>query len=188
MHEELKRMYLKNNQVGFTGDEVEVIQAALDDYREKTLLAKPHPAGCICPKCPDLTIFPGTGILAKPRIGDADRDERLERLRIALGDGRITLEEFEARSTAVLAATMADELDYLVSDLPAVKKAQLPAKKKASTSRLTVAFIASLIMVVFPLMSVITITIGHKPVAAAVLAGLGALAGAIFVVTGDHFS
>ena len=52
------------------------------------------------------------------RISDADREKVAERLRGALGEGRLTLEEFDERLTGVLAARTFADVEPLVSDLP----------------------------------------------------------------------
>jgi hypothetical protein len=52
------------------------------------------------------------------RVGHAERDAAVERLRTALGDGQITLDELETRMEAALAARTAEDLDVLLADLP----------------------------------------------------------------------
>jgi hypothetical protein len=52
------------------------------------------------------------------RMSDADREKVAERLRRALDEGRLTLEEFDQRLTGVLAARTFVEVEPLVSDLP----------------------------------------------------------------------
>lgn len=51
------------------------------------------------------------------RASDVDRDRVVETLRAALGDGRLTPEEFEERVGAALAARTLDELPALTADL-----------------------------------------------------------------------
>lgn len=91
-------------------------------HEEKTLLSKPHPESCICPKCPkpDLRIT-----LPVVRIGDAERDRTLEYLREMLAGGYLNPAEFDMRQDLALAAKIQDDLDALVRDLPkpAVKAA-----------------------------------------------------------------
>ncbi len=53
------------------------------------------------------------------RIGDADRDRTVERLRTALAEGRLTTEEFEDRMGKALQAHYQSDLDELLLDLPA---------------------------------------------------------------------
>ncbi|MFC4335721.1 DUF1707 SHOCT-like domain-containing protein [Salininema proteolyticum] len=52
------------------------------------------------------------------RIADAERDVAVERLREATGDGRLTLSEFEDRSSQVYDAKTQGELDLVFDDLP----------------------------------------------------------------------
>jgi hypothetical protein len=52
------------------------------------------------------------------RIGHAERDAAVERLRTALGDGQITLDELETRMEAAFAARTAEDLQVLLADLP----------------------------------------------------------------------
>src|SRR5690348_15701544 len=53
------------------------------------------------------------------RASDADRDRVAEVLRRALTDGRLTVEEFDARLDACFAARTFGDLDAVVDDLPA---------------------------------------------------------------------
>jgi hypothetical protein len=57
------------------------------------------------------------------RASDADREAVSERLRVAVGDGRITLDELEERLERVYAAKTYAELDTLVLDLPQSRSA-----------------------------------------------------------------
>ena len=52
------------------------------------------------------------------RLSDADRERVVERLRGSLGEGRMTLEEFEQRLTGVLSATTFGEVSTYLDDLP----------------------------------------------------------------------
>lgn len=54
-----------------------------------------------------------------PRIGHKERDDAVELLRTAAGDGRITLDELETRMEAALEARTADDIKVLIADLPA---------------------------------------------------------------------
>ncbi len=54
------------------------------------------------------------------RISDAERDEVVERLRVACAEGRLTLEEFSDRVGDVYQARTGSELDRVTVDLPAV--------------------------------------------------------------------
>ena len=53
-----------------------------------------------------------------PRIGHKERDDAVELLRTAAGDGRITLDELETRIEAALEARTADDINVLIADLP----------------------------------------------------------------------
>ncbi|MEU6415041.1 DUF1707 domain-containing protein [Microbispora sp. NPDC046933] len=55
---------------------------------------------------------------AELRAGDRDRDRIAERLRAAVGEGRITLDELTDRLDRAYAARTYGELDALVADLP----------------------------------------------------------------------
>jgi Domain of unknown function (DUF1707) len=52
------------------------------------------------------------------RVGDAERDATAERLRESYAQGRLTLEEFNERLSAALAATTERDLSHLTRDLP----------------------------------------------------------------------
>lgn len=52
------------------------------------------------------------------RVSPEEREEAAERLRIAAGEGRLTLEELDARLEGALSARTYGELDALVDDLP----------------------------------------------------------------------
>ncbi|WP_432929207.1 DUF1707 SHOCT-like domain-containing protein [Microbispora sp. CA-135349] len=57
---------------------------------------------------------------AELRAGDQDRDRIAERLRGAVGEGRITLDELTDRLDRVYAARTYGELEGLVADLPGI--------------------------------------------------------------------
>lgn len=54
------------------------------------------------------------------RASYEERDEVVERLRVAAGDGRLTVEELEERLEAALSARTHGDLEALLLDLPAV--------------------------------------------------------------------
>jgi len=73
------------------------------------------------------------------RIGHAERDAAVERLRTALGDGQITLDELETRMEAALEARTAGDLAVLLSDLPeplVSSSALLPTAEAPATVRI----------------------------------------------------
>jgi hypothetical protein len=53
------------------------------------------------------------------RVSHADRDRTVERLRVAAGEGRLTVAELEERLEAALEARVFDDLAALTADLPA---------------------------------------------------------------------
>jgi hypothetical protein len=53
------------------------------------------------------------------RASDADREAAVVRLERALGEGRITVEEFQQRAESAYGAVTTDELEPLLADLPA---------------------------------------------------------------------
>lgn len=69
------------------------------------------------------------------RASHADRDLIAEQLRIAAGDGRLTMEELDERLEKALSARTGSELALLVTDLPALASVSgaglaMPAKAK----------------------------------------------------------
>src|SRR5690349_9922519 len=52
------------------------------------------------------------------RASDADRQAAVARLQAALGEGRLTVDEFSQRAQAADEAVTTDQLDQLVADLP----------------------------------------------------------------------
>jgi hypothetical protein len=63
--------------------------------------------------------FPATGGLPEIRASDADRDQVVDVLRVAMGDGRLTADEFGERMEAALSARTLGELAVLTADLVA---------------------------------------------------------------------
>jgi len=61
-----------------------------------------------------------------PLVSDADRDVAVERLRVACGDGRLSLNEFTDRVGDVYQARTAAALERLTGDLPAVPEPPEP--------------------------------------------------------------
>lgn len=52
------------------------------------------------------------------RASDAEREAAVETLRQAMGEGRITMAEFDERVQAAYAAKTRGDLDVLTADLP----------------------------------------------------------------------
>jgi hypothetical protein len=67
------------------------------------------------------------------RASHADRDQVVEMLRVAAGDGRLSPEELEDRLTLALTARTYADLAALVTDLPAVGTAISPAASPSAT-------------------------------------------------------
>jgi hypothetical protein len=61
---------------------------------------------------------PAPGPSPEMRASDADRDRVIDVLRVAVGEGRLTPDEFEERMQAVLSARTFGELAPLTADLP----------------------------------------------------------------------
>lgn len=68
-----------------------------------------------------------TSELPEMRASDAERERVAERLRDAVAEGRLDMEEFEQRLEAAYTARTHGELEPLVSDLPAGTAAAAPA-------------------------------------------------------------
>jgi len=73
---------------------------------------------------------------AQQRVGHDEREATAERLRIAAGDGRLTLEELEVRLESALAARTYADLEVVTADLPAVDPARLPATARPAREAL----------------------------------------------------
>jgi hypothetical protein len=68
------------------------------------------------------------------RVGDAERDAAAERLRESFAQGRLTMDEFNDRVSAALAATTQRELTQLTRDLPHTTVPGLPLPQPRSAS------------------------------------------------------
>ena len=69
------------------------------------------------------------------RAGDVDREQVLDRLRIAHAEGRLDLDEFDERITATLAARTYADLRALTVDLPGRPPSPPPAPRPPSRAR-----------------------------------------------------
>lgn len=138
----------------------------------KTLLNRPHPESCICPKCNTKTEIVST----VKRIGDTERDACLEFLRDRHVSGHITLEEFETRKDKALTARSQHELDYLTQDLPALLVMKPAVTPEVRHDREVTTFLCRIVSAAFPVMAAITILMGATLAGAAVLAIVGGLA------------
>jgi hypothetical protein len=73
------------------------------------------------------------------RVSDADREATVVRLRMAGGEGRLTLEELAERVELADAARTRSDLDKLTADLPATSATAPPAPRSAKDRRWVVA-------------------------------------------------
>jgi len=147
----------------------------------KTLLSKPHPQECICPKC-----TAKTGVVSTVRrIGDSERDACLALLQERHVSGHITLEEFESRKDKALAARTQPELDYLTQDLPRIPEKTVRPEPPPGRGAAVVVWVANVVMIAFPLMSAITVSFHGSPAAAIALAIIAAVAGVLVTVLRD---
>lgn len=71
----------------------------------------------------------------RQRVSPEEREEAAERLRLAAGEGRLSLEELEARLEAALSARTYGELDALVDDLPVRPTPAVPESARLAVSR-----------------------------------------------------
>jgi hypothetical protein len=75
--------------------------------------------------------------LPELRASHADRDRIAEQLRVAAGDGRLTMEELDERLEKALSARTGSELAVLVTDLPAVGQTGSALEATAQAKELT---------------------------------------------------
>jgi len=71
------------------------------------------------------------------RASHADRDRIAEQLRVAAGDGRLTMEELDERLEKALSARTGSELAVLVTDLPAAPEAGAALEPAGQAKELT---------------------------------------------------
>ena len=92
----------------------------------------------------------GPGGYGHMRATDADRDGVHTVLQAAYADGRLTWEEFDTRSTALLAAKTYNQLNALTVDLHLPVVYSQPAAPVAPTNRVAIAaFVFSLLQFPF---------------------------------------
>lgn len=77
------------------------------------------------------------------RAADRDRDEVAELLREQYAQGRLTMEEFDERSTAAVSARTMGELRALTADLPATAAPRETAWSPATMRWITLAGVAA---------------------------------------------
>jgi hypothetical protein len=106
------------------------------------------------------------------RAADADRERTLDALRAAYGEGRLTKEEFDARSAAAMAARTYSELTALVADVPVgpVGQAPLsyqppggyyPAPQPPANGLAGASLVCSIIGLLMPLLLIPGVVMGH---------------------------
>lgn len=69
------------------------------------------------------------------RMSDADREQVVQRLQTAVGEGRLTLDEFQERVDGVLRCRTFGEAGRYVADLPAAFSATPPAQREVAELR-----------------------------------------------------
>lgn len=78
---------------------------------------------------------PGSGSPPEVRASDADRDQVVGVLRTAVGDGRLTADEFNERVDAALTSRTLGELAVLTADLARPAEPAAPAEPGQVTAR-----------------------------------------------------
>lgn len=91
------------------------------------------------------------------RASDDDRDSVLRALERHVAAGRISLDEFDQRSTAALAAVTLEELAALTSDLPALNDESARPVEPAGHARhlvllFVIAFVTTAVLVAMMLL------------------------------------
>ena len=66
------------------------------------------------------------------RVGDADRERTIERLRQAAAEGRLEPDELEERVGSALAARTGGDLTGLVEDLPSARRPRRRRRRRAA--------------------------------------------------------
>jgi hypothetical protein len=105
-------------------------------------------------------------LVPRMRAGDVDRQRIVEQLGKHLGDGRLTVDEFDDRVTRAHASVYLDELPALTADLPADPA---PVRRAAGPPTWgTHAAVAVLLAIVLT-WSVLAVVQGAPPVLALIL-------------------
>jgi len=100
------------------------------------------------------------------RAGDADRTAVVEKLGRHLGEGRLTVEEFDERTAKAHAAVYLDQLPPLLADLPGdPRPAPRPARPPARLPSVAVVVVLALVLA----SSVVAVAHGIAPIFAFVL-------------------
>ena len=131
--------------------------AELDNLRrelEKRLPAKPREVTGVPRPSPGLAekqpyAPPGVHLTSHTRIGDEVRNTYLDHLGARFSDGSIDQAEFNARSDAAVKARTKEELEMLITDLPAIAEKKEPEKKTSSFSSFPPVFSLLMFMTCF---------------------------------------
>src|SRR5689334_10871415 len=100
------------------------------------------------------------------RAGDADRTEVVETLGRHLGDGRLTVEEFDERAARAHAAVYLDQLPPLLADLPGdPRPAPRPVRRPVRVPQVALMVLLALALT----WSVVAVAHGAPPIFAALL-------------------
>jgi hypothetical protein len=105
------------------------------------------------------------------RAGDADRQQVVEKLGRHLGEGRLTMDEFDERVVQAHAAVYLDELPPLTADLPE-PPAPLPARTPAVRRPGPPPAVAAVLLVLAAAWSVSLVVYGVAPILPLILAFL----------------
>ena len=81
------------------------------------------------------------------RAADDDRDTVLRTLEWHAAAGRLTLDEFDQRSTAALAAVTLDELAVLTADLPEPLEPARPVEPASHPRHLVLLFVIAFVAI-----------------------------------------
>jgi hypothetical protein len=68
------------------------------------------------------------------RVGDSERESVAAELREHYAQGRLTLEEFQRRLDAAMAAETRGDLDRIISDLPSISRGDKPLPASGAAS------------------------------------------------------
>ncbi|MGY1811120.1 DUF1707 domain-containing protein [Blastococcus sp. SYSU D00669] len=100
------------------------------------------------------------------RAGDADRSRVVERLGRHLGEGRLTVPEFDERVARAYAAVHLDELPPLTADLPEDPPSaeRAPVRRRPAAAAWGQPAVVQLLLVLVALWSVAAIAAGVPPV------------------------
>ena len=114
--------------------------------------------------------FAADGERGKLRASDADRDRVVELLNVAYSEGRLSKDEYDGRLENAFSARTYDDLDQIVSDLPAARAMAVaplaPVAPFAPVARVNGLAIASLAcglaqFAIGPLATIPAIVLGH---------------------------